>query len=118
MFSEGPYLFKMEIQVHGSGSVRKNPIRMASLKVKIKNDRASSQVLKVKTIRAFLQPQVYQDIETAGFPVTPAQWVTKYYRLSKQKQPLLGESAHIEIAFEDFIIRFDPQQKKFHGPLK
>ncbi len=118
IFADGPYLFKMEVEVHGNGSLRKNPWRMASLKVKIKNDRASSQILNVKTIRAFIQPQVYQDLETKGFPIHPAQWVTKYYRLSKTKQPLVGEDGHIEIVFENFVIRFDPARKKFQGPFK
>ncbi len=117
MFSEGPYLFKMEVEVNGHGSPKKNPLRMTSLKVKIKNDRASSQPLKVKSIRAYLDPQIYQDIETKGFPIIPAQWVTKYYRLPKGKQPLLGEQASIEIAFETFTIRFNPRERKFQGPM-
>lgn len=117
MFSEGPYLFKMEVQVFGSGSSKKNPMKMTSLKVKIKNDRASSKNLTVKSIRAYLDPQVYQDIETQGYPISPAQWVTKYYRLSKGKQPLLGEQASIEIAFESFTIRFKPRERKFQGPM-
>jgi len=117
MFSEGPYLFKMEVQVSGRGSPKKNPLQMTSVKVKIKNDRASSKPLTVKTIRAYIDPQVYQDIETKGYPITPAQWVTKYYRLQKGKQPLLGEQASIEIAFETFTIRFNPRERKFQGPL-
>lgn len=117
MFSEGPYLFKMEVEVNGRGSPKKSPMRMTSLKVKIKNDRASSRSLTVKSIRAYLDPQIYQDIETKGYPITPAQWVTKYYRLPKGKQPLLGEQASIEIAFDTFIIRFNPRERKFQGPM-
>ncbi len=117
MFSEGPYLFKMEVEVNGRGSPKKNPMRMTSLKVKIKNDRASSKPLTVKSIRAYLDPQIYQDIETKGYPITPAQWVTKFYRLPKGKQPLLGEQASIEIAFDTFIIRFNPRERKFQGPM-
>ena len=117
MFSEGPYLFKMEVEVNGRGSPKKSPMRMTSLKVKIKNDRASSRSLTVKSILAYLDPQIYQDIETKGYPITPAQWVTKYYRLPKGKQPLLGEQASIEIAFDTFIIRFNPRDRKFQGPM-
>ncbi len=117
MFSEGPYLFKMEVEVNGRGSPKKKPMRMTSLKVKIKNDRASSKPLTVKSIRAYLDPQIYQDIETKGYPITPAQWVTKFYRLPKGKQPLLGEQASIEIAFDTFIIRFNPRERKFQGPM-
>jgi hypothetical protein len=91
---------------------------MTSLKVKIKNDRASSNTLLVKSIRAYLQPQVYQDMETKGYPITPAQWVTKYYRLPKNKQPFLGEGAFIEIAFATFSLRFRPGERKFEGPIK
>jgi hypothetical protein len=118
MFSEGPYLFKMEIQVSGRGSLKKIPMQMTSLKVKIKNDRASSNTLTVKSIRAYLDPQIYQDIETKGYPIAPAQWVTKYYRLPRAKQPLLGEQASIEIAFDTFTIRFSPRNRKFQGPIK
>ncbi len=118
MFSEGPYLFKMEVQVYGSGSPKKNPMPMTSLKVKIKNDRASSKPLVVKSIRAYLDPQIYQDIETKGYPISPAQWVTKYYRLPKRNQPLMGEQASIEIAFDTFTIRFKPRERKFQGPIK
>jgi hypothetical protein len=118
MFSEGPYLFKMEFQVQVRGSVRKNPSPMTSLKIKIKNDRASSRPLVVKTIRVYLYPQVSQDIETRGYPITPSQWVTKYYRLPKDKQPLLGDQATIEVAFETFAVRFNPRTRKFQGPIK
>ncbi len=118
MFSEGPYLFKMEVQVFGQGRTKKNPMSMTSLKVKIKNDRASSKTLQVKAIRAYSQPQVFQDMETKGFPITPAQWVTKYYRLPKKKYLLLEEGAFIEIAFDTFTIRFNPRERKFQGPIK
>lgn len=118
IFAEGSYLFKVEVQVNVRGRVKRNPFQMTSLKLKIKNDRASSKTLVVKTIRAYLQPQIYQDIETGGFSVTPAQWVTKFYRLPKAKQPLLREDSHIEIVFEDFAIRFNPKDRKFQGPIK
>jgi len=117
-FREGPFLFKMEIQVHGSGSLKKTkPFRITSLKVKIKNERDSSEALKVKSIRAYIEPKIYGDIETRGFSVSPAQWVTKYYRLRKGKQPSFGDKGYIEIAFENFVIRFDPRERKFQGPL-
>ena len=118
MFAEGPYLFKIEFQVSVRGSFKKSPAQMTSLKVKIKNDRASTKALAVKAIRAYLQPQVYQDIETGGFSVTPAQWVTKFYRLPKAKQPLLREDSCIEVAFDDFAIRFSPRDRKFQGPIR
>lgn len=118
IFAEGPYLFKLEIQVGIRGRVKRNPFQMTSLKLKIKNDRASSKTLAVKAIRVYLQPQVYQDIETVEFGVTPAQWVTKFYRLPKAKQPLLREDSRIEIVFEDFAIRFNPKDRKFQGPIK
>jgi hypothetical protein len=118
IFAEGPYLFKVEVQVGVRGRVKSNPLQMTSFKLKIKNDRASSKTLVVKAIRAYLQPQVYQDIETGGFSVTPAQWVTKFYRLPKAKQPLLRDESRIEIVFEDFAIRFNPRDRKFQGPIK
>lgn len=117
-FKEGSYTFKMEVQVSGRGAVKKVPLRMTSLKVKIKNEKASSGVLKVHAIRAYLEPKVYRDLETLGYSISPGQWVTKFYRLRKEKQPLLGEEGHIEIAFENFTIRFNPRERKFHGPLK
>ncbi len=118
MFTDGPYLFKVEVQVLGRGSAKKRPMQLTSLKVKIKNDRASSKTLLVKSIRAYLEPQVYQDMETKGYSISPAQWVTKYYRLPKNKQPFLGEEAFIEIAFETFSLRFRPGDRKFQGPIK
>jgi hypothetical protein len=118
IFTQGPYLFQIEVQMSGRGSTKKNPMKMTALKVKIKNDRASSQTLMVKSIRAYLDPRIHQDIETAGYPVTPGQWVTKYYRLPKEKQPLLGEQGLIEIAFDTFLIRFKPRERKFQGPVQ
>jgi len=91
---------------------------MTSVKIKIKNDRASSQVLKVKAIRAYLASNVFQDIETAGYPVTPGQWVTKFYRFSKGKRPLLSERSYILVTFEGFSIRFYPRERKFRAPEK
>ncbi len=118
VFSSGPYAFKMEIQFNGTGSLKKKPIQMSSLKVKIKNDRASSEVLKVKTIRAYPEAKIYQDIDTLGYPISPGQWVTKYYRLSKGKRPFLRDGGFIEIAFENFTIHFYPRERKFSGPVK
>ncbi len=118
IFSTGPYAFKMEISINGTGSLKKRPLKMTSLKVKMKNDRASSEILRVKTIRAFTVEKVYQDIETQGFTISPAQWVTKYYRLRKEKQPTFSERGYIEIAFENFTIQFNPRERKFQGPIK
>ena len=87
-FTEGPYIFKLEVQVNGSGSFTKKLAKVSSLKVKIKNEKASSATLKVKTIRVFPEPKMYSDIETQGFPIAPRQWVTKFYRLEKAKQPI------------------------------
>jgi len=117
-FQQGPYTFKMEIQVNGRGSVKKAPYRITSLKVKIKNERASSEILKVKTVRVYTDPLVYTDIETKGFPVSPTQWVTKYYRLRKEKQPLVSDKGFIEIAFENFTVIFSPQERTFLPPVR
>jgi hypothetical protein len=108
----------MEIQVNGRGSVKKAPFRITSLKVKIKNERASSEILKVKTVRVYTDPLVYTDIETRGFSVSPTQWVTKYYRLRKEKQPLVNDKGFIEIAFEDFAVIFSPQEHRFLPPVR
>ncbi len=116
-FNEGPLLFMLEVQVYGSGSSRKIPMRVNSVKVKIKNERASSKVLEVKAVRAYLEPQVFQDLETRGYPVSPGQWVTKYYRFPKEKRPLLGEKGFIQIAFDGFTLTFNPKERKFLGPL-
>jgi len=118
IFSSGPYVFKMEIYFNGTGSSKKSPLKMTSLKVKMKNDRASSDILRVKTIRAYINEKVYQDIETQGFTVSPGQWVTKYYRLRKEKQPTFNERGYIEIAFDNFTVQFHPRERKFQGPLK
>jgi hypothetical protein len=115
---EGPYTLKLEIQVSGPGKLRKNPIQISSLKVKIKNERASSEVLKVKAIRAYQEPKIYKDIETAGYPISPGQWVTKYFRLPKGKKFFLNDQGFIEIVFENFTIQFSPRERKFKGPLK
>jgi len=117
-FKEGPYTFKMEVQVNGRGSVKKAPFRITSLKVKIKNERASSEILKVKTVRVYRDPSVYTDIETRGFSVSPTQWVTKYYRLRKEKQPLVSDKGFIEIAFENFAVIFSPQERRFLPPIR
>jgi hypothetical protein len=98
---EGAYTLKLEIQVSGPGKLRKTPIQISSLKVKIKNERASSK-----------------DIETAGYPISPGQWVTKYFRLPKGKKLFLNDQGFIEIVFENFTIQFSPRERKFKGPLK
>lgn len=118
VFKEGPFLFKLEVQVYGTGSAKKTPLRVNSVKVKIKNERASSQPLEVKTVRVYLKPQVFRDLETRGYPVSPGRWVTKYYRLTKEKRPLLGEQGFIHIAFNGFAVTFSPKKRTFQGPLK
>ena len=117
-FKEGPYTFKMEVQVNGRGSIKKAPFRITSLKVKIKNEKASSEILKVKTIRVYTDPVVYTDIETRGYAVSPTQWVTKYYRLRKEKQPLVTDKGFIEINFENFAVIFSPQERRFLTPFR
>ena len=117
-FKEGPYIFKMEVQVSGRGSIKKTPIRITSLKVKIKNEKANSEILKVKTIRVYTDERVYSDIETRGYSVAPNQWVTKYYRLRKEKQPALSDKGFIEINFENFTVLFSPRERKFLGPFR
>jgi hypothetical protein len=118
VFTEGPFQFKLEVQVHGRGSAKKLPMAVSSVKVKIKNEKRSSKTLEVKAVRAYLAPQVFQDIETKGYPVTPGQWVTKYYRLPKEKRPLLGEQGFVQVVFDGFTITFSPRERKFQGPLK
>lgn len=117
-FKEGPYTFKMAVQVNGRGSIRKAPFRITSLKVKIKNEKASSEILKVKTIRVYMEPMVYTDVETRGYSVSPSQWVTKYYRLRKEKQPIVSDKGFIEISFENFTILFSPQEHRFLAPFR
>jgi hypothetical protein len=117
-FKEGPYTFKMEVQVMGRGSIKKPPYRITSLKVKIKNERASSEILKTNTIRVYRDPLVYVDIDTRGFSVSPTQWVTKYYRLRKEKQPLVNDKGFIEIVFENFTVIFIPQEHRFLAPSR
>jgi hypothetical protein len=117
-FREGSLTFKMEVQVYGRGNLKKGPITMSSLKVKMKNEKAGPENLKVKTIRVYAEPNVYMDLETLGYPISPRQWVTKYYRLKKNKQFIMKESGYIEIAFENFTILFNPRQRNFQGPLK
>ena len=118
VFTEGPFQFKLEVQVHGRGSAKKLPMAVSSVKVKIKNEKRSSKTLEVKAVRAYLDRQVFQDIETRGYPVTPGQWVTKYYRLPKEKRPLLGEQGFVQVVFDGFTITFSPRERKFQGPLK
>ncbi len=115
---ETPYAFKMEVQVRGSGNLKKGPARMTSLKVKIKNEKAGSEILKVKTIRVYPQPKVYTDVETVGYSIPPGNWGTKYYRLPKEKQPILSTGGYIEIGFENFAIQFNPRERKFEGPIR
>jgi hypothetical protein len=118
VFHQGPFSFKLEISLTGSGSLKKsNPIPITSLKLKMKNEKASSEILKVKAIRVYLAPTVFRDIATREFSVVPGQWVTKYFRLRKEVQPLLGEKGYVEITFETFAIQFHPRERKFHGPV-
>jgi hypothetical protein len=118
IFRQGPYTFKMEIQASGPGKIKRDLIQLSSLKVKIKNERASSEVLRVKAIRAFQEPNVFKDIETRGYSISPGQWVTKYLRLSKAKKPFLTPKGFIAIVFEGFTIQFIPQERRFRGPLR
>jgi hypothetical protein len=116
-FHHGPFAFKVEMSVKGNGSLKKQiSIPITSLKVKMKNERASSEPLKVKTIRVYFAPNVFRDIATREFMVTPGQWVTKYFHLRKEFQPLLGERGYVEVAFENFAIHFYPRERKFLGP--
>lgn len=115
---ESPYAFKMEVQVYGRGNLKKGPVRMTSLKVKIKNEKAGSEILKVKTIRVYPEPKIYTDVETVGYSIPPGNWGTKYYRLPKGKQPILSDQGYIEISFENFAIQFNPRERKFQGPIK
>jgi hypothetical protein len=112
-FKEGSYTFKMEVQVSGRGTAKKAPLRITSLKVKIKNEKASSGILKVKTIQAYTEPGAYIDIETRGYSVSPNQWVTKYYHLRKEKQPAVSDKGFIEINFENFTVIFSPWERQF-----
>jgi hypothetical protein len=118
IFHQGPFVFKLDISLTGNGNLkRSNPIPITSLKLKIKNEKASSEVLKIKAIRIYIAPTVFRDIETRAFSVAPGQWVTKYFRLRKEVQPLLGEKGYVEIAFETFSIQFHPRERTFHGPV-
>jgi hypothetical protein len=112
-FREGPYTLQVEIQVTGPGKAKRNPMQVSSLKVKIKNERVSSQVLKVQSIRAFQEPKIFTDIETRGYSISPGQWVTKYFRLPKGKKPSLSNEGFIQIVFENFNIQFNPRERKF-----
>jgi len=118
VFTEGPFQFRLEVQVHGRGSAKKLPMAVSSVKVKIKNEKRSSKTLEVKAVRAYLDRQVFQDLETRGYPVTPGQWVTKYYRIPREKRPLLGEQGFVQMVFDGFTITFSPRERKFLGPLK
>ena len=117
IFQQGPYTFRLEIQASGPGKLKRDLIQLSSLKVKIKNERVSSLLLKVKAIRAFQEPNVFRDIETRGYSISPGQWVTKYLRLSKGKKPFLSDRGFIAIVFENFTIQFSPQERKFKGPI-
>ncbi|MBI4496053.1 MAG: hypothetical protein HY697_03870 [Deltaproteobacteria bacterium] len=118
IFVEGPFLVRLQIQLSGPGSLKKKPLRVSALKVKIKNERASTAPLSIRSIRAYPNPSVHQDIETQGFSVSPGQWVTKYYRLKKGHHPLLPDEGFIGIDFEKFSVTFHPRQQKFQGPNK
>ena len=119
IFTEGDYTLQMEIQIAGRTVGKKRvPFKLSSLKVKIKNKRASTDVLEVQAIRVHLSANAHQDMETKGYPISPGQWVTKYYRLPDEKRPIIGEQGYIEIAFEHFTIRFNPRDRTFQGPVK
>ncbi len=118
IFRQGPYTFQMEIQASGPGKIKRDLIQISSIKVKIKNERASSEVLKVKAIRAFQEPNIFKDMETQGYSISPGQWVTKYLRLSKAKKPFLTPKGFIAVVFENFTIQFSPQERRFRGPIK
>jgi hypothetical protein len=118
VFTEGPFKFTLELQVYGSGSPKKTPMQISSVKVKIKNERASPKALGVKAVRAYTEPQVFRDLDTKGFTVNAGQWVTKYYRLPKEQRVPLGMQGFIQVVFEGFTISFRPKERTFQGPLK
>lgn len=118
VFKEGPYSFRMEVQFRARGSLKKKTCRLTSVKVKIKNDQGSSAALKVRSVRAFSDAKVYGDIETLGFSVVPGNWVTKFYRLKKHKQPLIYEDGYVEVAFDNFRILFLPWERRLQGPIR
>jgi len=112
-FNEGPYNFKLEIQVYGRGSFQKGTAKLSSLKIKIRNERSSSEALNVKAIRVYSDPQVYRDLDTIGYAISPGKWVTKYYRLRKEKQIFMSSKGFIAIHFGKFNIQFSPRDHKF-----
>ncbi len=117
IFAVGPYAFKLEIKISGKGNLKKSSVLpVSSLKIKIKNDRASSQVLKVKAIRIFQDPTVHQDIETKAFVIPPGNWKTKFFRLSRRGSHSITPQGFIAIEFENFSIRFRLWERKFQGP--
>jgi hypothetical protein len=117
-FHHGPFAFKIEMSIKGDGSLKKQiPIPITSIKVKMKNERASAESLKVKAIRVYFVPSVFREVATREFTITPGQWVTKYFHLRKESQPLLGEKGYIEVIFENFSIQFYPREHKFVGPV-
>jgi len=117
IFAVGPYAFKLEIQISGKGNLKKSSsLPVSSLKIKIKNDRASSQALKVKAIRIFQEPMVYQDVETKAFVVPPGKWTTKYFRLSRRSNHSITPQGFISIEFDNFSVRFRLWERKFQGP--
>ncbi len=118
LFHQGPFAFKVEISISGNGNLKKpNPLPITSLKIKMKNEKASSEVLRVKAIRIYTDPGVFRDIETREFSVSPGQWVTRHFRLRKQVQPVLGAKGYVEVAFENFSIQFHPRERKMYGPV-
>ena len=68
--------------------------------------RPAREALKVKAIRVYIAPTVFRDIETRDFSVVPGQWVTKYFRLRKEVQPLLGEKATSKSLLKPFPSSF------------
>lgn len=113
IFAVGPYAFKLEIQISGKGNLKKSSsLPISSLKIKIKNDRASSQDLKIKAIRIFQEPMVHQDVETKAFIIPPGKWATKYFRLSRRGNHSITTQGFISIEFENFSVRFQVWERK------
>lgn len=116
IFAVGSYAFKLEIQISGKGNLKKSSsLPISSLKIKIKNDRASSQDLKVKAIRIFREPMVYQDVETKAFVIPPGNWTTKYFRLSRRGKHSITPQGFVSIEFENFSIHFRVWERKFQA---
>lgn len=118
LFHREPLAFRIEISLSGDGNLKKpKPLSISSLKIKVKNEKASPEALKVKAIRIYTTPGVFRDVETQEFSISPGQWVTRHFRMRKPVQPVLGEKGYVEVVFEKFSIQFYPREKKFQGPV-